>query len=139
MSLLSIKNLPSDLDILSLLIAKKQGRLREKQIQKGALKRKQTRCTNYLQLSHNKRRCVAQPAQNRRTERARNWDVLSSKSNSELERELAPFVERQGIMSLSCQTYRALMLSLGQHYYQCHHCQYHQRCNYGLREHGKCQ
>jgi hypothetical protein len=76
------------------LIAKKQGRPREKRIRKGALKQQQTRCTNCLQLSHNKRRCVAQPAQNRRAERARNWDVSSSKSNLELERELAPFVEQ---------------------------------------------
>jgi hypothetical protein len=93
---LSIKNLPSDLNILPLLIAKKRGRPREKRIRRGALKRKQTKCTNCLQLGHNKRRCVAQPAQNRRAERARNWDqdISSSESNSELERELAPFVEQ---------------------------------------------
>jgi len=91
---LSIKNLSSDLNILPPLIAKKQGRLREKRIQKGALKRKQTKCTNCLQLGHNKRRCVAQPARNGRAERARNWDVSSSESNSELERVLAPFVEQ---------------------------------------------
>ena len=70
MPLLFIKNLPSNLNILPLLIIKKRGRLREKQIQKGALKRKQTRCTNYLQLGHNKRRCVAQPARNGRAEKA---------------------------------------------------------------------
>jgi hypothetical protein len=95
MPLLLIKNLPSDLSILPLLIAKKQGRLKEKRIRKGALRRKQTKCTNCLQLSHNKRRCVAQPAQNRRAKRARDWDqdISSSKPNSELERELAPFVE----------------------------------------------
>jgi len=53
-------------------------------------------CTKCLELGHNKRRCVAQPAQNRRAERARNWDrdISSSESNSELERELAPFVEQ---------------------------------------------
>ena len=47
-------------------------------------------------MGHNKRRCVAQPAQNGRAERARNWDkdISSSESNSELERELAPFVEQ---------------------------------------------
>jgi hypothetical protein len=72
MPLLSIENLPSDPNILPPLIAKKQGRPREKQIRKGALKRKQTKCTNCLQLGHNKRRCVAQPAQNGRAERARN-------------------------------------------------------------------
>jgi hypothetical protein len=96
MPLLLIKNLPSNLNILPLLIAKKQGRLREKRIRKGALKRKQTKCTNCLQLGYNKRRCVAQPAQNGRAERARNWnqDISSSESNSELERELAPFVEQ---------------------------------------------
>jgi hypothetical protein len=59
MPLLSIKNLLSNLNILPLLIVKKQGRLREKQIRKGAHKRKQTRCTNCLQLGYNKRRCVA--------------------------------------------------------------------------------
>jgi hypothetical protein len=91
---LSIENLPSDLNILPPLIAKKRGRPREKRIQRGALKRKQTRCTNCLLLGHNKRRCVAQPAQNGRAERARDWDISSSESNSELERELAPFVEQ---------------------------------------------
>jgi hypothetical protein len=91
---LSIKNLPSNPNILPLLIVKKRGRLREKRIRKGALKRKQTRCTNCLQLGHNKRRCVAQPARNGRAERARDWDISSSESNSELERELAPFVEQ---------------------------------------------
>jgi hypothetical protein len=91
---LSIKNLPFNLNILPPLIVKKQGRLRERQIQKEDLKRKQTKCTNCLQLSHNKRRCVAQPARNGRAERARDWDMSSSESNSELERELAPFVEQ---------------------------------------------
>jgi hypothetical protein len=91
---LSIENLPSNLFILPLLIARKRGRLREKRIRRGALKRKQRKCTNCLQLGHNKRRCVAQPAQNGRAERARNWDVSSSESNSELEKELEPFVEQ---------------------------------------------
>jgi hypothetical protein len=72
MPLFLIKSLSSDPNILPLLIAKKQGRPREKQIRKGALKRKQTKCTNCLQLGHNKRRYVAQPAQNGRAERARN-------------------------------------------------------------------
>src|SRR5277367_5379745 len=96
MPLLSIENLPSDLFILPLLITKKRGRLREKRIRKGALKRKQRKCTNCLQLGYNKRRCVTQPAQNGRAERARDWDkdISSSESNSELERELAPFVEQ---------------------------------------------
>jgi hypothetical protein len=61
---LSIENLPSDPNILPPLIAKKRGRPRVKRIRKGLLKRKQTKCTNCLQLGHNKRRCVAQPAQN---------------------------------------------------------------------------
>jgi hypothetical protein len=93
---LSIENLPSDPNILPPLIAKKRGRPRVKRIRKGALKRKQTKCTNCLQLGHNKRRCVAQPAQNARAERARNWGqgISSSESDSELERELAPFVEQ---------------------------------------------
>lgn len=93
---LSIENLLSNPYILPPLIAKKRGRPREKRVRKGALKRKQTKCTNCLQLGHNKRRCVAQPAQNGRAERARNWDqdISSSESNSELERELAPFVEQ---------------------------------------------
>jgi hypothetical protein len=91
---LSIENLSSDPNILPPLIIKKRGRPREKWIRKGALKRKQTRCTNCLQLGHNKRRCVAQPARNGRAERARDWDISSSESNSELERELAPFVEQ---------------------------------------------
>jgi SWIM zinc finger len=69
---LSIENLPSDPNVLPPLIAKKRGRPREKRIRKGAFKRKQTRCTNCLQLGHNKRRYVAQPAQNRKAERARN-------------------------------------------------------------------
>ena len=90
---LSIENLSSDPNILPPLIAKKRGRPRVKRIRKGALKRKQTKCTNYLQLGHNKRRCVAQPARNGRAERARDWDISSSESNLELERELAPFVE----------------------------------------------
>jgi hypothetical protein len=68
---LSIENLPSDPFILPLLIAKKRGRPKEKRIRKGALKRRQRKCTNCLQLGHNKRRCVAQPAQNGRAERAR--------------------------------------------------------------------
>jgi hypothetical protein len=68
---LSIENLPSDLLILPLLIAKKRGRQKEKRIREGALKRRQRKCTNCLQLDHNKRRCVAQPAQNGRAERAR--------------------------------------------------------------------
>jgi hypothetical protein len=95
---LSIENLPSDPNILPPLIAKKRGRPREKRIRKGALKRKQTKCTNCLELGHNKRRYVAQPSQNGRAERARNWDqdqdISSSESNLELERELAPFVEQ---------------------------------------------
>jgi hypothetical protein len=91
---LSVENLPSDLHILPPLIVKKRGRPREKRIRKGAHKKKQTRCTNCLQLGHNKRRCVAQPARNGRAERARDWDISSSESNSELERELAPFVEQ---------------------------------------------
>ena len=93
---LSIKNLPSDPNILPPLIAKKRGHPSVKRIRKGGLKRKQTKCTNCLQLGHNKRQCVAQPAQNARAERARNWgqDISSSESNSELERELAPFVEQ---------------------------------------------
>src|ERR1700688_502512 len=96
---LSIKNLPSNLNILPPLIAKKRGRLRVKRIRKGALKRKQTKCTNCLQLGHNKRRCVAQPAWNGRAERLRDWngdssssdsnaDESTNSSNSELEREL---------------------------------------------------
>jgi len=40
MPLLFIKNLPSNLSILPLLVIKKQGHLKEKRIQKGALKRK---------------------------------------------------------------------------------------------------
>jgi hypothetical protein len=91
---LSIENLPSDLFILPPLIAKKRGRPRTKRIRKGALKRKQRKCTNCLQLGHNKRRCVAQPAQNGRAERARNSDISDGESNSELERELEPFVEQ---------------------------------------------
>jgi len=71
MPLLLIKNLPSNLFILPLLIAKKRGRPKEKRIRKGGLKRKQRKCTNCLQLGHNKRRCVTQPAQNGRAERAR--------------------------------------------------------------------
>lgn len=91
---LSIDNLPSDPKILPPLIVKKRGRPKEKRIRKGALKRKQTKCGNCLQLGHNKRRCVEQPARNGRAERARDWDTSDSDSNSELERELAPFVER---------------------------------------------
>jgi hypothetical protein len=94
MPLLSVENLPSDLNILPLLIVKKQGYLKGKRIRKGAIKRKQTRYTNCLQLGYNKKCCVAQPARNRRAERARDWDISSSESNSELERELAPFVEQ---------------------------------------------
>jgi hypothetical protein len=94
MPLLSIKNLPSNSNILPLLIVKKQGRLREKRIRKGALKRKQTKCSNCLRLGHNKRRCVAQLARNGRAERARDWALSSSESDSELDRELAPFVEQ---------------------------------------------
>jgi hypothetical protein len=80
-------------------------RLRVKRIRKGALKRKQTKCTNCLQSGHNKRRCVAQPARNGRAKRLRDWNRDSSSSDSnadestkssnlELERELAPFVEQ---------------------------------------------
>jgi hypothetical protein len=72
MPLLSIKNILSDLFILHPLIAKKRGCPKEKRVRKWALKRKQRRCTNCLELGHNKRRCVAQPAQNGRAERARN-------------------------------------------------------------------
>jgi hypothetical protein len=72
MYLLLIKNFLFNLNILPLLIAKKQGRLREKQIQKRALKQKQIKCTNCLQLGHNKRHCVAQPARIGIAERARN-------------------------------------------------------------------
>ena len=71
MPLLSIKNLPSNLSILPPLVVKKRGHPKEKRIRKGALKRKQTKCSNCLQLGHNKRRCVAQPARTRRAERAR--------------------------------------------------------------------
>jgi hypothetical protein len=95
---LSIENLPSNPTISPPLIAKKRGRLKEKRIRKGALKRKHTKCSNCLQLGHNKRRCVTQPARNGRAERARNWAQSSSDSSSdvdsELERELAPFVEQ---------------------------------------------
>jgi hypothetical protein len=72
MPLLSINNLSSDLKILPLLIVKKQGRLKEKRIRKRALKRKQTKCSNCLQLGHNKRRCVKQPTRNERAKRVRN-------------------------------------------------------------------
>jgi len=72
MPLLLIKNILFDLFILYPLIAKKRGCLKEKGVQKWALKQKQRRCTNCLELGHNKRRCVAQLAQNGRAERARN-------------------------------------------------------------------
>jgi hypothetical protein len=62
MPLLLIENLLSNLKILPPLIAKKRERLRVKRIRKGALKKKQRKCTNYLQLGYNKRRCVAQLA-----------------------------------------------------------------------------
>jgi hypothetical protein len=106
MPLLLIKNILSYLDILPPLVGKKRGRPRVTRIRKGALKRKQTKCTNCLQLGHNKRRCVAQPAQNGRAKRLRDWNRdISSNSNldksipeessdSELEKELAPFVEQ---------------------------------------------
>jgi hypothetical protein len=71
MPLLLIKNFFSNLFILPLLIAKKRGRLKEKRIRKGALKWKQRKCTNCLQLGRNERRCVGQLVQNRRAERAR--------------------------------------------------------------------
>jgi hypothetical protein len=74
---LSIENLPSHPDILPPLIGKKRGRLRVKRIRKGALKRKQTKCTNCLQLGHNKRRCVAQLAWNGRAERLLWWVIWS--------------------------------------------------------------
>ena len=76
---------------------------------KVALKRKQRRCTNCLELGHNKRRCVAQPAQNGRAERARNWDkdISSSGSSSELERELALFVEQAWARAKAKATARA--------------------------------
>ena len=106
MPLLLIENLESYPDILPLLIVKKRGRPKVKRIRKGALKRKQTKCTNCLQLGHNKRRCVAQPARNGRAKRLRDWNrdsssdsnsnksALEESSDSELERELAPFVEQ---------------------------------------------
>jgi hypothetical protein len=94
MPLLSIDSLPSDPDILPPLVVKKRGRPKEKRIRKGALKRKQTKCSNCLQLGHNKRRCIEQPARNGRAERARDWGISDSDSDSELERELTPFVEQ---------------------------------------------
>jgi hypothetical protein len=105
MPLLLIENLLSYLNILPLLIRKKRGCLKVKRIRKGALKRKQTKYTNCLQLGYNKRRYVAQLVQNGRAERLRNWnrdlslsdsnaDESTKSSNSELERELAPFVEQ---------------------------------------------
>jgi hypothetical protein len=87
---ISVENLLSDPDILPPLLVKKRGRPRQKRMRKGGLKRKQTRCTNCLQTGHNKRRCVEQPARNGRAERARDW---VSDTDSELERELAPFIE----------------------------------------------
>ena len=101
----SINNLSSDPKILPPLIVKKRGSPKEKRIRKDALKRKKTKCSNCLQLGHNKRRCVEQPARNGRAERIRDWDISDSDSNSELEREdsdsnselereLAPFVEQ---------------------------------------------
>jgi hypothetical protein len=47
-----------------------------------------------LQLGHNKRRYIEQPARNGKAERARDWGISDSDSDSELERELAPFVEQ---------------------------------------------
>ena len=87
---ISVENFLSDLDILPPLLVKKRGRPRQKRMRKGAWKRKQTRCANCLQIGHNKRRCIEQPARNGRAERARDW---VSDTDSELERELAPFVE----------------------------------------------
>lgn len=85
-----VENFPSDPNILPPLLVTKRGRPRQKRIKKGALKKKQTRCANCLQTGHNKRRCIEQPARNGRAERARDW---VSDTDSELERELAPFVE----------------------------------------------
>lgn len=90
---ISIDNLPPDPNILPPLIVKKRGRPKEKRIKKGALKRKQTKCSSCLQLGHNKRRCVEQPARNGRAERVRDW-AEGSDSDSELERELATLVEQ---------------------------------------------
>jgi hypothetical protein len=63
-------------------------------IRKGALKREQRKCSNCLQLGHNKRRCVEQPARNGRAERVCDWSISDSDSDSELEREVAPILER---------------------------------------------
>ena len=90
---ISVENLLSDPDILPPLLVKKRGRPRQKRVKKGAWKRKQTRCANCLQTGHNKRRCIEQPARNGRAERARDWVSDCSDTDSELERELAPFVE----------------------------------------------
>jgi hypothetical protein len=72
MPLLFINSLPSDLDILPLSIVKKGRRLKEKRIQKGALKQKQTKYSNCLQLGYNKRHCIKQPIRNRKAKKAHN-------------------------------------------------------------------
>jgi hypothetical protein len=72
------------------LLVKKHRRPKQKRVKKGAWKRKQTRYANCLQTGYNKRRCIEQPARNGQAERARDW---VSDTDSELERELAPFVE----------------------------------------------
>src|SRR5438046_10405410 len=69
----SIDNLSSDSNILPPTIVRKCERPRQKRIRKEALKWKQKKCDNCMQLSHNKRRCVEQPARSEQAERARDW------------------------------------------------------------------
>jgi hypothetical protein len=91
---ITIENLSSNPDLHPPRLVKKRGRPKTTRIRKGAWNRKQRKCSNCLQLGYNRRRCTNQPSsKNGRGERARDW-VEESESNSELEKELAPFVEQ---------------------------------------------
>jgi hypothetical protein len=72
------------------LLVKKYRRPKQKRVKKEVWKRKQTKYTNCLQTGYNKRCCIEQPARNGRAERVYDW---VSDTDSELERELVPFVE----------------------------------------------
>jgi hypothetical protein len=70
---ISIENLVPNQSIKPPIIQKQAGRPKTRRIRKGAWYCKQTRCGNYLDWGHNRRRCTGQPASSGRHERARNW------------------------------------------------------------------
>ena len=86
---LSIENLKSTSTVLPLVFKKQRGRPITKRLRKGALKRKETKCSKCHIVGHNKRKCRFALAINGRQQRAQERDLLIDSSNSSSSSDLS--------------------------------------------------